>query len=105
MTNLASLANDFAALDAQIKELTEKRSQIKDELIKAADFALNKKGVMEATIAGDLADIVFTKTYPTTFSKDLAETLLSPEDFRRCHATAINPTIKPRVAPKAKAFA
>ena len=48
MTNLAALANDFAALDAQIKELTEKRNQIKDELIKAADFAPNKKGVMRS---------------------------------------------------------
>lgn len=108
MTNLAALANDFAALDAQIKELTTKRNLIKDQLIEAAKkagFFPNKKGVLEATIAGDVADIIFTKTYPTTFSKDLAETLLSAEDFRRCHATAIDPTYKPRVAVKAKAFA
>jgi hypothetical protein len=104
MTNTAILVNDYAVLDAQIKELTEKRDAIKKQLLGVAQFEPNKKGVLEAVVPGDVANIIFTKTYPTTFSKDLAETLLSAEDFLRCHATAINPTIRPRVAPKAAAF-
>jgi hypothetical protein len=101
MTNLAALADEYARLDLQIADLNAQRTAIKEELLKAATYAPNKKDVLEAIIVGSSADVIFTKTYPTTFSKDLAETLLSAEDFRRCHATAINPTIRPRVKIKA----
>jgi hypothetical protein len=102
MTNLAALADQYAQLDLQIADLNAKRTAIKEQLIEAVTFAPNKKDVLEAIINGDAADVIFTKTFPTTFSKDLAQTLLSAEDFQRCHATAINPTIRPRV--KIKAF-
>jgi hypothetical protein len=99
------LVDDFAALSAQIKELTEKRDAIKKQLIQAADFGLNDKGVECAILIGDRANVVITKTYPVTFSKDLAQTLLSAEDFDRCHATAIKPTLTPRVIAKSASFA
>ena len=102
MSNLAALADRYAQLDLQIAELTAQRTAIKEQLIESATFAPNKKDVLEAIVTGDMADVIFTKTFPTTFSKDLAQTLLSAEDFKRCHATAINPTIRPRV--KIKAF-
>jgi len=105
MSNTATLVDDFAALDAQIKELTTKRNVIKKQLIKAASFGFNDKGVECATMIGDRANVVITKTYPVTFSKDLAQTLLSAEDFDRCHATAIEPTLTPRVIAKSAAFA
>ena len=105
MSNTMILVDDFAALSAQIKELTEKRDIIKKQLIQAADFGLNDKGVECAILIGDRANVVITKTYPVTFSKDLAQTLLSAEDFDRCHATAIKPTLTPRVIAKTASFA
>ena len=84
MSNTASLANDYAALDAQIKELTKKRDAIKAEIIATG----------EKSVVGDLAEVTVSESYPTTFSKDLAQTLLSDVDFKRCFATAIKPTIK-----------
>jgi len=95
MSNIATLADDYAALDAQIKVLTKQRDAIKAEIIATG----------ENIIHGDRAIVKVSESYPTTFSKDLAETLLSPEDFRRCHATAIKPTIKLTVSATAKAFA
>lgn len=95
MSNIATLADDYAALDAQIKALTKQRDAIKAEIIATG----------ENVIHGDRAIVKVSESYPTTFSKDLAETLLSPEDFRRCHATAIKPTIKLMVSATAKAFA
>ena len=102
MSNLAALADEYARLDTLIGDLNAQRTAIKEQLIAEATFAPNKKDVLEATVGGHVFDVIFTKTYPTTFSKDLAQTLLSAEDFKRCHATAINPTIRPRV--KSKAF-
>jgi hypothetical protein len=106
MTNraaeLAILADEYARLDLQIADLNAQRTAIKEQLIKAATFAPNKKDVLEAIINGDAADVIFTKSYPVTFSKHLAETLLSAEDFQRCHDRAVEPTIRPRV--KIKAF-
>ena len=102
MSNLAALADEYARLDTLIGDLNAQRTAIKEQLIAEATFTPNKTDVLEAIITGDAADVIFTKTYPTTFSKDLAQTLLSAEDFKRCHATAINPTIRPRV--KIKAF-
>ena len=105
MTNIAALTDDFAALDAQIKELSKARDAVKKQLLEAAVFAVNAKGVEEAILFGTKADVVVTKTFPTTFSKDLAQTLLSAEDFVRCHATAVKPTLTPRVVAKSPAFA
>ena len=105
MSNTIILVDDFAALSAQIKELTEKRDAIKKQLIQSANFGLNDKGVECAILIGDRANVVITKTYPVTFSKDLAQTLLSAEDFDRCHATAIKPTLTPRVIAKTASFA
>jgi hypothetical protein len=102
MTNLAALADEYARLDTLISDLTTQRTLIKDKLLEEAKYAPNKKNVLEAIVVGNSADVIFTKTYPITFSKDLAETLLSAEDFQRCHAQAIKPTIRPRV--KIKAF-
>lgn len=104
MTNIAALTDDFAALDAQIKELSKKRDAIKKDLLEVATYVVNAKGVEEAILSGTKADVVVTKTFPTTFSKDLAQTLLSAEDFVRCHATAIKPTYTPRVVVKSPAF-
>lgn len=105
MTNTAILVDDFAALDAQIKELTKARDAIKKQLIDAASFSVNDKGVDCATMQGNKATVIITKTFPVTFSKDLAQTLLSAEDFDRCHATAIKPTLTPRVIAKSSVFA
>ena len=104
MTNIAALTDDFAALDAQIKELSKKRDAIKKDLLEVATYVVNAKGVEEAILSGTKADVVVTKTFPTTFSKDLAQTLLSAEDFVRCHATAVKPTLTPRVVAKSPAF-
>jgi hypothetical protein len=95
MSNIATLADDYATLDAQIKALTKQRDAIKAQILETK----------ETVIHGDRAIVKVSESYPTTFSKDLAETLLSPEDFRRCHATAIKPTIKLTVSATAKAFA
>lgn len=92
---LAAFADDYASFDAQIKELKAKQAKIRDAIIKSK----------QTTIHGEKAIVKVSESYPTTFSKDLAETLLSPEDFRRCHATAIKPTIKLTVSATAKAFA
>ena len=105
MSNIATLVDDFAALDAQIKELSKSRDAIKKQLLEVAVFVANDKMIESATFAGTKADVIVTKTFPTTFSKDLAQTLLSPEDFIRCHATAIKPTLTPRVVAKSPAFA
>jgi hypothetical protein len=102
MSNLAALADEYARLDTLISQLSDQRTLLKKELLSAATYAPNKNDVMEATIIGNNADVILTKTYPVTFSKDLAQTLLSAEDFERCHAKAISPTIRPRV--KIKAF-
>ena len=102
MTDFAALADEYARLDTLIGDLNAQRTAIKEQLLEKATFASNKKDVLEAIIVGNSADVIFTKTYPVTFSKDLAQTLLSAEDFERCHATAIKPTIRPRV--KIKAF-
>jgi len=95
MSNIATLADDYAALDAQIKALTKQRDAIKAQILETK----------ETVIHGEKAIVKVSESYPTTFSKDLAETLLSPEDFRRCHATAIKPTIKLTISATAKAFA
>lgn len=95
MSNTASLADDYAALDAQIKELTKKRDAIKAEIIATG----------EKSVVGDLAEVTVSESYPTKFSKDLAQTLLSDVDFKRCFATAIKPTISLRVRALAKALA
>lgn len=95
MSNIATLADDYAALDAQIKSLTKQRDAIKVLILETK----------ETVIHGDRAIVKVSESYPTTFSKDLAETLLSAEDFRRCHATAIKPTIKLTVSATTKAFA
>lgn len=94
MSNLSTLADDYAALDAQIKELTKKRDAIKAQLLETG----------ENVIHGTKAIVKISESYPITFSKDLAETLLSAEDFRRCHATAIKPTFRLTVTATAKAF-
>ena len=95
MSNIATLADDYAALDAQIKALTKQRDAIKTLILETG----------ETVIHGVKAIVKVSESFPTTFSKDLAETLLSPEDFRRCHATAIKPTIKLTVSGTTKAFA
>jgi hypothetical protein len=95
MSNIATLADDYAALDAQIKALTKQRDAIKVQILETK----------ETVIHGEKAIVKVSESFPTTFSKDLAETLLSPEDFRRCHATAIKPTIKLTISGTAKAFA
>jgi hypothetical protein len=105
MTNVAALVDDFASIDAQIKELTKTRDALKKQLLEVAVFMVNDKSIESATFAGNKADVVITKTFPTTFSKDLAQTLLSPEDFIRCHATAIKPTLTPRIVAKKATFA
>jgi hypothetical protein len=94
MSNLSSLADNYASLDAQIKELTKKRDAIKALILETG----------ENVIHGERAIVKVSESFPTTFSKDLAETLLSAEDFRRCHATAIKPTIRFTVSATAKAF-
>ena len=103
--NIVALTDDFAALDAQIKELSKARDAVKKQLLEAAVFTVNAKGVEEATLSGTKADVIVTKTFPTTFSKDLAQPLLSAEDFIRCHATAVKPTLTPRVVAKSPALA
>jgi hypothetical protein len=95
MSNLSSLADNYASLDAQIKELTKKRDAIKALILETG----------ENVIHGANAIVKVSESFPITFSKDLAETLLSAEDFRRCHATAIKPTIRLSVTATAKAFA
>jgi hypothetical protein len=105
MSNIATLTDDFANLDLQIKELSKKRDSIKKQLLEAAVYTINDKGVESAALVGNKADVVITKTYPVTFSKELAETLLNAEDFARCHATAIKPTLTPRVIAKTASFA
>lgn len=95
MSNIAILADDYAALDAQIKTMTKARDAIKAEILATG----------ETVIHGAKAIIKVSESFPVTFSKDLAETLLSPEDFRRCHSTAIKPTIRLTVSATEKAFA
>ena len=95
MSNIATLADDYAALDAQIKAITKARDAIKAEILATG----------ETVIHGAKAIIKVSESFPVTFSKDLAETLLSPEDFRRCHSTAIKPTIRLTVSATQKAFA
>lgn len=104
----AALTADYAAIDAQIKELTDTRDAIKEKLLAFAvyeEVQKKDKVVIEARIIGDIADVVFTKTFPTTFSQHLAQTLLSETDFQRCFATAVKPRITPRVEIKSKVFA
>lgn len=105
MTNFAKLVRDYAVLDAQISELTDARSALKEELLKIAEFAPNKNGVLEARIKGQFADVVITQSFPVTFSQDLVKILISEEDFERCRVKAIKPTIKARVDFKAAALA
>ena len=95
MSNIATLADDYAALDAQIKAITKARDAIKAEILATG----------ETVIHGAKAIIKVSESFPVTFSKDLAETLLSPEDFRRCHSTAIKPTLRLTVSATQKAFA
>ena len=95
MSNIAILADDYAALDAQIKAITKARDAIKAEILATG----------ETVIHGAKAIIKVSESFPVTFSKDLAETLLSPEDFRRCHSTAIKPTLRLTVSATQKAFA
>jgi len=95
MSNLSTLADDYASLDARIKELTKERDAIKALILETG----------ENVIHGANAIVKVSESFPTTFSKDLAETLLSAEDFRRCHATAIKPTIRLSVTATAKALA
>ena len=95
MANIAILADDYAALDAQIKALTKARDAIKAEILATG----------ETVIHGAKAIVKISESFPVTFSKDLAETLLSPEDFKRCHSTAIKPTIRLTVSATEKTFA
>ncbi len=95
MSNIAFLADDYAILDAQIKALTKQRDAIKAQILETG----------ENIIHGERAIVKVSESFPITFSKDLAQTLLSAEDFRRCHATAIKPTMKLTVSATAKAFA
>lgn len=95
MSNIATLADDYASLDAQIKALTKQRDAIKVLILETG----------ETVIHGTKAIVKVSESFPTTFSKDLAETLLSAEDFRRCHATAIKPTLKLTISGTTKAFA
>jgi len=95
MSNIALLADDYATLDAQIKALTKQRDAIKAQILETG----------ENIIHGERAIVKVSESFPITFSKDLAQTLLSAEDFRRCHATAIKPTMKLTVSATAKAFA
>ena len=95
MSNIAFLADDYATLDAQIKALTKQRDAIKALILETG----------ENIIHGERAIVKVSESFPITFSKDLAQTLLSAEDFRRCHATAIKPTMKLTVSAPAKAFA
>ena len=94
MSNLATLADHYAALDAQIKELTKARDAIKAQILETG----------ENVIHGERAIVKASESFPNTFSKDLAETLLSPADFLRCHAKAIKPTIRLTVTATAKAL-
>ena len=95
MSNIATLADDYAALDAQIKAITKARDAIKAEILATG----------ETVIHGAKAIIKVSESFPVTFSKDLAETLLSPEDFRRCHSTAIKPTLRLTVSATEKTYA
>jgi len=95
MSNLATLADHYAALDAHIKELKAKQALIRDEIL----------ATRENVIHGTRAIVKVYESFPNTFSKDLAETLLSPADFLRCHAKAIKPTIRLSVTATAKALA
>lgn len=95
MSNIATLADDYAALDAQIKAITKARDAIKAEILATG----------ETVIHGAKAIIKVSSSFSVTFSKELAETLLSPEDFKRCHATAIKPTLRLTVSATEKAFA
>ena len=95
MSNIAFLADEYAILDAQIKALTKQRDAIKAQILETG----------ENIIHGERAIVKVSESFPITFSKDLAQTLLSAEDFRRCHATAIKPTMKLTVSATAKAFA
>ena len=93
--NLAALADEYANFDAQIKELKAKQNKIREAIIQSK----------ETVIHGEKAIVKVLESYPTTFSKDLAETLLSPADFLRCHAKAIKATYKLTVSATAKAMA
>jgi len=95
MSNIVLLADDYATLDAQIKALTKQRDAIKAQILETG----------ENIIHGERAIVKVSESFPITFSKDLAQTLLSAEDFRRCHATAIKPTMKLTVSATAKTFA
>lgn len=95
MSNISTLADDYAALDAQIKAMTKARDAIKASILATG----------ETVIQGDKAIVKVSESFPVTFSKDLAETLLSPEDFKRCHSTAIKATIRLTVSATEKAFA
>jgi len=95
MSKIATLADDYAALDAQIKALTKARDAIKAEILATG----------ETVIHGAKAIVKISESFPVTFSKHLAETLLSPEDFRRCHSTAIEPTLRLTVSATEKAYA
>jgi hypothetical protein len=94
MSNLSTLADTYAALDAQIKELKAQQDAIRKLILETK----------ENVIHGEKAIVKVLESYPTTFSKDLAETLLSPVDFLRCHAKAIKPTIRLTVTATAKAL-
>jgi hypothetical protein len=95
MSNIATLADDYAALDAQIKAITKARDAIKAEILATG----------ETVIHCAKAIVKVSSSFPVTFSKELAETLLSAEDFKRCHATAIKPTIRLTVSATEKAYA
>ena len=95
MSNISTLADTYASLDAQIKELKAQQDAIRKLILETK----------ENVIHGEKAIVKISESYPTTFSKDLAQTLLSAEDFRRCHATAIKPTMRLTVTATAKAMA
>jgi hypothetical protein len=103
MSNISTIVDKYAELDLQIKALTKQRDILKIDILAAAIYSTGKDGVERAIVNGEKADIAITKTYPNKFSKDLAETLLSAEDFLRCHAKAIEPTVTPKVTIKAMA--
>ena len=95
MSNISTLADTYAALDAQIKEMKAQQGAIRKLILETK----------ENVIHGERAIVKVSESYPTTFSQDLAQTLLSAEDFRRCYATAIKATYKLTISATAKTFA
>ena len=87
---MSNVIDQYSVVDAQIKALQVTLKDLKQQIL----------DMNESKLIGDLCELTISESYPVTFSKDLAETLLSPEDFKRCHATAIKPTKTIRIKNK-----